>query len=525
MPRTRIGQGRGESAGRFARVAPPRRRFRPGDRPGRPRQQPADPRRSPRRRRGDAPEDQAAAGRDRSWPHGSKWARLGPATTGEQPRRPPGRGSSTEPWEQASRFLGISAGEHAPARHGGRRALAAHADRRIHPGRVWKGPGSSPAPGRQADIAPQGHARSARTSAHAGRNQSVLGGRFRPRRLLAWSTACWRRRSMASAGAGIGSTWPAMPTATAWTTTSLTPMPGATGITSSPPSTPTSRSTVFSKNNSPATCSPRTTQSTATSSSIATGFLALGPKMLAEDDPVKQQMDIVDEQLDTTCRVFLGLTMGCARCHDHKFDPLSMSDYYALAGIFKSTRTMLTLPGRFEMECRRPWAAQKRPCGWRTSSRSSIVTTTRWSTATQTHVGRRAGGPHQTAGRRQGRIRHDPQSHRGRRRERGGPAGLSAGQSSDARAARRRAGFPRSWPARSTRFAPRQQRPAGTGALAGQSAEPAYGPRARQSGLALAFRPGTGPLGRQFRQARSASRPIPSCSTGWRINWSPMVGR
>ena len=75
---------------------------------------------------------------------------------------------------------------------------------------------------------------------------------------------------------------------------------------------------------------------------MATGFLAIGPKMLAEDDPVKQQMDIVDEQLDTTCRVFLGLTMGCARCHDHKFDPLAMSDYYALAGIFKSTRTMLS---------------------------------------------------------------------------------------------------------------------------------------------------------------------------------------
>ncbi len=75
---------------------------------------------------------------------------------------------------------------------------------------------------------------------------------------------------------------------------------------------------------------------------IATGFLALGPKMLAEDDAVKQQMDIVDEQLDTTGRVFLGLTVGCARCHDHKFDPLAMTDYYGLAGIFKSTKTMIT---------------------------------------------------------------------------------------------------------------------------------------------------------------------------------------
>jgi mono/diheme cytochrome c family protein len=75
---------------------------------------------------------------------------------------------------------------------------------------------------------------------------------------------------------------------------------------------------------------------------VANGFLAIGPKMLAEDDPVKQQLDIVDEQLDTTCRVFLGLTVGCARCHDHKFDPLSIEDYYGLAGIFKSTRTMIT---------------------------------------------------------------------------------------------------------------------------------------------------------------------------------------
>ena len=75
---------------------------------------------------------------------------------------------------------------------------------------------------------------------------------------------------------------------------------------------------------------------------IATGFLCLGAKMLAEDDPVKMQMDIVDEQVDTICRAFMGLTMGCARCHDHKFDPLTAEDYYGLAGVFKSTHTMDT---------------------------------------------------------------------------------------------------------------------------------------------------------------------------------------
>jgi hypothetical protein len=73
---------------------------------------------------------------------------------------------------------------------------------------------------------------------------------------------------------------------------------------------------------------------------IATGFLVLGPKMLAEDDPRKMQMDIIDEQIDTIGKTFLGLTLGCARCHDHKFDPIPTADYYALAGILKSTKTM-----------------------------------------------------------------------------------------------------------------------------------------------------------------------------------------
>jgi hypothetical protein len=73
---------------------------------------------------------------------------------------------------------------------------------------------------------------------------------------------------------------------------------------------------------------------------IATGFLALGPKVLAEVDEKKMEMDIVDEQIDTVGRSLLGLTLGCARCHDHKFDPIPTEDYYALAGIFTSTRTM-----------------------------------------------------------------------------------------------------------------------------------------------------------------------------------------
>lgn len=72
----------------------------------------------------------------------------------------------------------------------------------------------------------------------------------------------------------------------------------------------------------------------------ATGFLVLGPTNYEEQDKQMLRMDIVDEQLDTLGRSFMGLTIGCARCHDHKFDPISARDYYALAGIMRSTRTL-----------------------------------------------------------------------------------------------------------------------------------------------------------------------------------------
>ena len=72
----------------------------------------------------------------------------------------------------------------------------------------------------------------------------------------------------------------------------------------------------------------------------ATGFLALGAKVLAEVDAKKMEMDIIDEQVESIGRTFLGMTFGCARCHDHKFDPISTADYYGLAGVFKSTKTM-----------------------------------------------------------------------------------------------------------------------------------------------------------------------------------------
>jgi Protein of unknown function (DUF1549)/Protein of unknown function (DUF1553)/Planctomycete cytochrome C len=71
---------------------------------------------------------------------------------------------------------------------------------------------------------------------------------------------------------------------------------------------------------------------------IATGFLALGAKALAQKDHQKMMYDIYDEQVDATSRAFLGLTMACARCHNHKFDPILAKDYYSLINVFANTR-------------------------------------------------------------------------------------------------------------------------------------------------------------------------------------------
>jgi hypothetical protein len=73
---------------------------------------------------------------------------------------------------------------------------------------------------------------------------------------------------------------------------------------------------------------------------VATGFLAIGPKGLNEQNPRQFCLDLADEQVDTVSQAMLGLTISCARCHDHKFDPISQREYYGLAGIFLSTETL-----------------------------------------------------------------------------------------------------------------------------------------------------------------------------------------
>ena len=73
----------------------------------------------------------------------------------------------------------------------------------------------------------------------------------------------------------------------------------------------------------------------------ATGFLALGPHNYELQDKELLRMEVVDEQIDTIGQAFLAMTIGCARCHDHKFDPIPTKDYYAMAGILRSTQSLV----------------------------------------------------------------------------------------------------------------------------------------------------------------------------------------
>jgi len=91
---------------------------------------------------------------------------------------------------------------------------------------------------------------------------------------------------------------------------------------------------------------PADTPEQAIEQTIATGFLAVGPKNHIGGKSGQFEMDLADDQINATTTAVLGLTVACARCHDHKFDPVPTKDYYALAGIFLSTETLYgTNPG------------------------------------------------------------------------------------------------------------------------------------------------------------------------------------
>jgi hypothetical protein len=78
---------------------------------------------------------------------------------------------------------------------------------------------------------------------------------------------------------------------------------------------------------------------------IATGLLALTSKPRAQNNP-DYKYDLIGDQIDVTTRAVLAMSVMCARCHDHKFDPVSTKEYYSLAGIFDSSNMLFGIPGK-----------------------------------------------------------------------------------------------------------------------------------------------------------------------------------
>jgi len=93
-----------------------------------------------------------------------------------------------------------------------------------------------------------------------------------------------------------------------------------------------------------------------------TGFLALGPHNYELQDKELLRMEVVDEQLSAVGKAFMGLTMDCARCHDHPFDPIPIQDYYSIAGIFRSTNSLVpgNVAGFHERDLRDEFGEQRK---------------------------------------------------------------------------------------------------------------------------------------------------------------------
>ena len=77
---------------------------------------------------------------------------------------------------------------------------------------------------------------------------------------------------------------------------------------------------------------------------IATGFLMVGDVEIVNPDKAKMEADHIDSQIIKIGQTFLGMTLGCVRCHDHKFDPVGLEDYYGIAGMLRSSPSTHKMP-------------------------------------------------------------------------------------------------------------------------------------------------------------------------------------
>ena len=217
-------------------------------------------------------------------------------------------------------------------RPGQRSCVAAQRYRLLHPAQPRpEHLHPSPEADRRTLISPR-HSRSDWTSAHAARSRRFSSATPRPTPTRGSSTACSPHPAMASAWHSAGWKPPATPTPTAIPTTARGKC-GAGAIGSSTPSIATCRSTNSPSTRLPGDLLPHPTLE----QNIATGFNR-NHRTSAEGGIVPEEfrVDYVADRTETTATVWMGLTVGCARCHDHKYDPIPQRDYYRMFAFFNS---------------------------------------------------------------------------------------------------------------------------------------------------------------------------------------------
>jgi mono/diheme cytochrome c family protein len=105
---------------------------------------------------------------------------------------------------------------------------------------------------------------------------------------------------------------------------------------------------------------------------IATGFQRLGVWDDEPDDKRMAEFDELDDMLSTTGSAFLGLTIGCARCHDHKFDPIPQADYYRLLSFFRNVRLNENVKHTLDAANYVPLAEPARVTEWRNAHEAKL---------------------------------------------------------------------------------------------------------------------------------------------------------
>ena len=254
---------------------------------------------------------------------------------------------------------------------------------------------------------------------------------------------------------------------------------------------------------------------------IATGFLRLGPWDDEPADPAQDRFDQLDDIVSTTSEVFLGLTLGCARCHDHKFEPLTSLDYTRMVAVFAPLRRPRN--GRTELDLPAGSRAQVEAV----AERDRKIGTLRLAVdALRARAANRDADAPGEIRRHEDEIRalrgQTPDLPRGYFFSEPPPEPLQThllvrGQASRPGPAVA-PGVPAVLVATQPRFLRSGRRdepsPAHARPMARAAGSPAHGPRHRQPGLAVPLRGGSGPHAQRFRHGRATRRRIPSCSTG-----------